>query len=282
MIALLHVDELTVTFGTGAHSIRALCDVTLGINEGDSVALAGVSGSGKSTLGLALLGLLPPEARVSGVVRFLGLDVLAMSPAKLSRTYLGRQATAVFQDAIGSLNPLRTVGQQLRTVIRLHSDLVKSEVDYEVHRLLAAVQLPPERVSHLMPHELSGGMAQRVAIALALACRPRLLIADEPTASLDVVTQAAIIQLLRDLNLKQGLTLLLITHDLRLAAALALRILILHHGRFIDELSQSDLLWPGPARAAETTALLEAAASLTLPLPQPSLGSPTTGQEVTD
>ena len=202
----------------------ALADITLEVAVGEKLAVIGESGSGKSTLARALAGLLPPGSRISGELRWAG------DPPRL-----GRDIGYVFQDPPGSLNPLLSVGAQLVEVLRANLPLSRAAARAQAAALLARVRIPdPERALSAYPHQFSGGQAQRIAIALAVAAGPRLLIADEVTSALDVLVQAEIVSLLRELSDDAGMTLLFITHDIALAGALADRVMVLHDARLVE------------------------------------------------
>ena len=226
----LHVDRLSVTYAGRGHSTTALRDVSFSVGRGELVALVGESGSGKSTAALALTRLLPPQARVSGRVRLDGQDVLTLPPDALRRLRGGRIAY-VFQDPATSLNPVLTVGEQLQEMIVQHTELRGRAAATAAADWLRQVGLAePERRLGAYPHEFSGGMQQRVMIAMALAARPALLVADEPTTALDVTVQLTILRLLRDLQRRLGLSVLLITHDLLIVERLARRVVVLQRG----------------------------------------------------
>jgi oligopeptide/dipeptide ABC transporter ATP-binding protein len=231
---LLRVEGLRVHFRTRGRPVHAVDGVYFDIRAGETVALVGESGSGKSVTALALTRLAPePPARyVGGVVVYGGEDVLRMGEARL-RALRGNEIAYVFQDPATALNPVFRVGWQIREALRLHRP--EETGDEEVLRLLRLVGIPdPERRRRAYPHQLSGGMQQRVMIAMALACRPRLLVADEPTTALDVTIQAQILELLRSLQQEFGMALLLITHNLGLVADLAHRVNVLYCGRVVE------------------------------------------------
>jgi peptide/nickel transport system ATP-binding protein len=222
--ALARLDGLGVTYAGAAQA--ALDGVTLDIREGERLAIIGESGSGKSTLALALAGLLPPGAAVSGHVTW---PLLGRMPVP------GRDYGFVFQDAGASLNPVLSAGEQVAEVLVRHAGLGWREAGREAVERLAHVKLPdPEKIARAFPHQLSGGQRQRVAIAAAVAARPRLLIADEPTSALDTIVQAEIVALLDGLVREAGMTLLFITHDIALASGFADRIAVFRHARLVE------------------------------------------------
>jgi peptide/nickel transport system ATP-binding protein len=232
---LLAVEELCVEFRTRDGIVRALDGVGLTVGAGETVGVVGESGSGKSVTALAVLGILPPAARVSGGrARFRGVDLLAVPPEEVARRR-GRELSMVFQSPRTALNPIRTVGRQLEDVLARHTDLTKRQGRARAVELLADVQMPdPARRARAYPFELSGGMCQRVMIALAVACAPALLIADEPTTGLDVTTQAEILDLLQELARRRERATVLITHDLGLAAERCDRIVVMHAGHVVE------------------------------------------------
>ncbi len=231
---LLDVSGLSVHFGSSTDPVRAVDRVDFQIFDGEIVALVGESGSGKSISALALAQLVPePAGRiVGGKVFFQGLENLTLKPSEL-RKLRGERIAYIFQEPATSLNPVFTVGWQIAEAIRLHRKGVK--VKAEVEKLLADVGLPdPKRTANAYPHELSGGMQQRAMIAMALACDPDLLIADEPTTALDVTVQKQILELLVDLREKRGLSILLITHNLGIVAEVADRIYVMTNGKIVE------------------------------------------------
>ncbi len=231
---LLRVEGLEVHFGSSADPVRAANHVDFQIFDGEIVALVGESGSGKSVSALALAQLVPePAGRiVGGSVNFQGLEVFDLKNSEL-RKLRGDRIAYIFQEPATSLNPVFTVGWQIGEAIRLHRKGVKMKA--EVEKLLADVGLPdPQRTASSYPHELSGGMQQRAMIAMALACDPDLLIADEPTTALDVTVQKQILELLVDLREQRGLSILLITHNLGIVAEVADRIYVMTHGKIVE------------------------------------------------
>lgn len=230
-MSLLEIQNLHLSFGDQ----EVLHGLDLSVEPGEFVALVGESGSGKSVTALTAMGLLPPNAKVTGgSVTFDGQELLGLPPKALDR-YRGSQMTMVFQDALTSLNPVLTIGDQLMEGIRVHLGYDRRQAENLALALLERVGLSGDR-SQLKryPHTLSGGQRQRVCIAMALACQPRLLIADEPTTALDVTVQAQIMELLGKLQRESGMTVLFITHDIALAARQAHRIAVAWEGRVVE------------------------------------------------
>ena len=234
--ALLAVRDLTVAFRTSAGPVKAVNGVSFQIAAGETVGLVGESGSGKSVTSRAIMGLLPPKtSRITGSVTLSG-DELVGLPERTYRKIRGERVAMVFQDPLTALNPLYTAGEQVAEALRFHFGLSNAKAMPRVRDLFADVGLPdPDAVVRKYPHELSGGMRQRVMIAMALACEPELLIADEPTTALDVTIQAQILELLRDLVRDRGMALLLITHDLGVVRELCERAIVLYAGRIAEQ-----------------------------------------------
>ena len=231
MTPLLEVEDVTAGYG-GPPAVRG---VSLCMERGDVLGLVGESGSGKTTPGLSILGLLPDYARIEGRILFEGRDLVAM-PEKTKRALRGAQVSAVFQNPMSSLDPAFTIGDQIVEVFRAHRDLPRIQARAEAVRLLREVGIPaPEARFRAYPHELSGGMNQRVAIAIALALNPSLLVADEPTSALDVTVQAQILRLLRSLIGEYAAAVLLITHDLGVVAQLCNRVAVMYDGEVVEE-----------------------------------------------
>jgi oligopeptide transport system ATP-binding protein len=240
---LLSVRDLAVRFDTPYGSVRAVDGVSFDLEQGECLGLVGESGSGKSVTNLALLGLvpMPPGVIESGSVHFDGRDLLALSPEELRRIR-GNRIAMIFQDPMTSLNPLLTVGRQLTEVLEEHRGLSHREARDLCARGLGDVGIPdPEARLDSWPHELSGGMRQRVMIAMALLCQPQVLIADEPTTALDVTIQAQILELLADLQERHGTAIVLITHDLGVVAGMADRVHVMYAGRFVESADTSSL-----------------------------------------
>ncbi|GAA5168219.1 ABC transporter ATP-binding protein [Amycolatopsis dongchuanensis] len=235
MSPLLELKNLGITYRTAGGEVEAVRDVNLRLEPGDTLGVAGESGSGKSTVAMGVLRLLPKSARVSGEILLDGEDVTAMRWGRL-RAVRWSEASIVFQGAMHALNPVRSIGTQIAEPIRLHAEKPPgdAEVKARVAELLEQVDLPASRAG-AYPHELSGGQKQRVMIAMALACRPRLIIADEPTTALDVIVQAQVLQLLSKLVAEQRLGLIMISHDLSVLAATCARIAVMYRGELVEE-----------------------------------------------
>jgi len=232
-MSVLELQDLHVTYRTEGGPVPAVRGVSLTVEAGETVGLAGESGCGKSTIASAVLRLLPRGTKVSGKVLLDGEDVYAMNPGRL-RAVRWTSAAIVFQGALQSLNPVRRVGQQIEEAILLHSTQSTAAARVRVGELLERVGLPAARAERY-PHELSGGQRQRVLIALALACGPQLLIADEPTTALDVMVQAQVLALLEELQREHGLSLLFITHDLSVLTHTCQRLAVMYAGRIVEE-----------------------------------------------
>ncbi|HUE47779.1 MAG TPA: ABC transporter ATP-binding protein [Steroidobacteraceae bacterium] len=232
--AVLSLSGLTVTFDTPRGSITAAREVTLAVERGECLGVVGESGAGKSQVFLAVMGLLAANGRALGSARFLGTELLRLAPAALDRVR-GAGIGMVFQDPMTSLTPHLAVGEQIAEVIRRHRRVARAEARAAALTLLERVQVSdPERRMRQYPHELSGGMRQRVMIAIALSSEPRLLIADEPTTSLDVTVQAQILALLAELKRERGMAMVLITHDLGAVAGVADRVAVLRAGSIVE------------------------------------------------
>jgi peptide/nickel transport system ATP-binding protein len=240
MTALLEVHDLHVTYASRSGPVPAVRGVDLTLAEGDTLGLAGESGCGKSSMAGAILRLLPRATTVTGSVLLDGEDVLTMKPGRL-RAVRWTDMAIVFQGALHSLNPVQRVGRQIGEAIELHTKLRGRAVSTRVGELLELVGLPARRARDY-PHQLSGGQRQRVLIGLALACEPRLLIADEPTTALDVMVQAQVLKLLADLRQDFGLAVVFITHDLSTLAAVCERMAVMYAGRIVEQGSSADVL----------------------------------------
>jgi peptide/nickel transport system ATP-binding protein len=242
---LLSVRDLHVTYSSSAGRVPAVRGVSFDLAAGETLGLAGESGCGKSTLAAALLRLLPPGTRVTGEVLLSGEDVLAMRPGRL-RAVRWDDVSIVFQGALHSLNPVYTVGRQISEAIEVHRPAVGGrELRDRVGHLLELVGLPARRASDY-PHQLSGGQRQRVLIALALACDPQVLIADEPTTALDVMVQAQVLELLERLQREFGLAMIFVTHDLSTLSYVCERIAVMYAGRIVEE-GPSEAVFGKPA-----------------------------------
>ncbi|MFF4778011.1 ABC transporter ATP-binding protein [Microtetraspora fusca] len=254
--ALLEVRDLRIRFTRGGRRVHAVNGLSYRLDAGQMLAIIGESGSGKSVSARALLGLLPSSAEVSGSARFEGTELIGM-PEREIRRRRGRDIAMVFQDPARSLNPTMRIGAQITEAIRAHSGIGRKEAGERAVELLKLVRLPAaERRFHEYPHQLSGGMRQRVVIAIALAGEPRLLIADEATTALDVTTQAQIMQLLVELQERLGMAVVMISHDLGLAASYAQHVVVMYAGRAVEYASAGRLF--GHVRMPYTRALLGA------------------------
>ena len=240
---LLAVDELKTHFFTRDGTVRAVDGISFTVARGETLAVVGESGCGKSVTSLSILRLIasPPGRTVGGRVMFEGQDLLALSAVEMRRIR-GDAISMIFQEPMTSLNPVLTVGRQIREVLMLHRGMSRDEAGRRALEMLRLVHIPePERRIEQYPHELSGGMRQRVMIAMALACEPRLLIADEPTTALDVTIQAQILDLMRELKRRTGAAIVLITHDLGVVAEMAQRVVVMYAGRKVEEAPVVDL-----------------------------------------
>jgi peptide/nickel transport system ATP-binding protein len=238
---LLEVDDLSVRFHTDHGDVHAVDRISFTVGAGEVLGVVGESGCGKSVTALSMLRLLPVTAAISGSVLFGGSDLLKLSPRRLRRVR-GREIAFVFQEPMTSLNPVFTVGSQIGEVLRKHLDLSSRNARRRTIELLELVRIPAaaERMREY-PHQLSGGMRQRVMIAMALACNPKILVADEPTTALDVTIQAGILDLMRDIRERLGTAIILITHNLGVVADIADRVLVMYAGRKVEEAPVHDL-----------------------------------------
>ncbi len=241
---LLQVSNLGVTFRTEHGTVRALQDFSYELDAGETLAIVGESGSGKSVGALALMRLInDPPGRISdGSILYEGRDLLTLSEAQMQQLR-GNDIAMIFQEPMTSLNPVLTVAEQIGEAVQLHQKVDAAAARNRALEMLQLVQLSePERRLDQYPHELSGGMCQRVMIAMALACTPTILVADEPTTALDVTIQAQILDLIHDIKQRLGTAILLITHDLGVVAELADRVLVIYAGRKIEEAPVRTLL----------------------------------------
>jgi len=265
---LLEIENLSVDFSTAHGLFRAVDGVTLAIEAGEDVAIVGESGSGKSVSMLAVMGLLPWTAQVSADrLTFDGHDLLAMSP-RTRRQIIGKDMAMIFQEPMSSLNPCFTVGFQLSEALKIHMKLGRAARRQRAIELLDQVGIPePESRLGAFPHQLSGGMNQRVMIAMAVSCNPKLLIADEPSTALDVTIQAQILDLLRRLRKQHNMALVLITHDMGVVAETAERVVVQYAGQQVEQQKVRDLFRNPhhPYTAALLAALPERATSRRLP-----------------
>ena len=241
---LLKIENLTIGFPTKSGIHTVVDHVNLEVGKGEIVGIVGESGSGKSMTSLAVMGLLSEEAQVSeGSIRLNGQELLGMSREE-RRKIQGRNMSMIFQEPMTSLNPVMKIGTQVGESLKLHTDLDKETIRKRVIETLASVGLRnPETLIDQYPHEISGGMRQRVMIAMALCCNPKLLIADEPTTALDVTIQAQIMELIRDLQKEIEMSVILITHDIGLVAQMADRVFVMYAGQIIEMASVKDLFY---------------------------------------
>jgi len=274
--ALLEVRDLTVTFTSGQGTARVVRDLSYSVSQAETLAIIGESGSGKTVSSRAVMGLLPTTAKVTGSIRLNGRELVGL-PEHEMRKHRGGDVAMVFQDPARSLNPTMKIGEQVTEAIRLHTRIAKRQARQQAVDLLGQVRLPsPERRFHEYPHQLSGGMRQRVMIAVALAAGPKLLIADEATTALDVTTQAQIMDLLLDLQEQYRMGLVLISHDMGLAASYAQNVMVMYAGQAVERAPVQELF--SSVRMPYTKVLLEAVPRLDLPphspLPVVSLRAP--------
>jgi oligopeptide/dipeptide ABC transporter ATP-binding protein len=253
---LLSVEDLRVHFWTGGGTVHAVNGISFDIGPGETLGIVGESGCGKSVTALALLGLLPRAGRVrSGSAHFDGRDLLQLKQRALRRVR-GRQIAMIFQDPMTSLNPVLTIGRQIREPLETHFGMGRKAATARAAELLDRVGIPsPDARISDYPHQFSGGMRQRAMIAIALACRPKLMIADEPTTALDVTIQAQILALLRELVAEERTALILITHDLGVVAGMCERVNVMYAGMFM-ETGSADQLFSSP-RHPYTLGLLQ-------------------------
>jgi peptide/nickel transport system ATP-binding protein len=240
---LLDIKSLKTYFFTDEGTVRAVDGIDLHIERGETIGLVGESGCGKSVTALSIMRLIPePHGRIiEGEIRYNGQNLLSLHTAQMRRIR-GKEISMIFQEPMTSLNPVFTVGEQIAEAIRLHEKLPRREAMDKTIETLRLVRMPnPERRIKEYPHQLSGGMRQRVMIAMALACNPNLLIADEPTTALDVTIQAQILELLNELKAKLGMAVLLITHDMGVIAETARRVIVMYAARIAEEAPVVDL-----------------------------------------
>jgi peptide/nickel transport system ATP-binding protein len=241
-MALLEIENLQTHFRTPDGVNRAVDGVSFTVEAGETVAIVGESGCGKSVTASSILRLIPePPGKIKGSIRFEGVDLLKLDERAM-RDIRGNQISMVFQEPMTSLNPVLTVGRQIGETLRLHQGLGREAAERRAVEMLRLVRIAePERRAREYPHQLSGGMRQRVMIAIALACNPKLLIADEPTTALDVTIQAQILDLMSELKQRVGAAIILITHDLGVVAEIAERVLVMYAGRKVEEAPVGEL-----------------------------------------
>ena len=240
---ILQIEDLQTHFFLGVGTVRAVDGVSYALRSGETLGVVGESGCGKSVAALSILRLVanPPGRIVGGAIRFDGRNLLELGDAEMERIR-GNEISMIFQEPMTSLNPLFTIGRQVSEAIALHQGLSRREAMNRAVEMLRQVYIPePERRVHAYPHQLSGGMRQRVMIAMALSCNPKVLIADEPTTALDVTIQAQILDLMRELQETYGTAIILITHDMGVVAENADRVVVMYAGRKVEEASAGDL-----------------------------------------
>jgi peptide/nickel transport system ATP-binding protein len=259
---MLSVRDLCVSFRTEQGVVRAVDGVSFDVTEGELLGIVGESGSGKTVSLLAVMGLITdPNAAITGSIRFRGRELVGLPPKEM-RKLRGREIAMIFQDPMTALTPVYTVGWQIAEQILAHEAISKSAALRRATDLLAEVNIPnPGEAMHRYPHQLSGGMRQRVVIAMALSCNPALLVADEPTTALDVTVQAQILDLLRKLRRNHGSAIVFITHDMGVMAEIADRMLVMYAGRVVERGPKEDLF--AAPRHPYTRALLDSIPPLT-------------------
>ena len=262
---LLEIRNLTVGFPASQGTVTAIRDISLSLNQGEVLGLVGESGSGKSVTSLAVMRLLPPQAALNGEIRFgnngTAQNLLSLAPEQM-RAFRGSKISMIFQEPMTALNPVMRVGEQIAEAVRVHQKVSRREAwDHAVDALNEVAIPDPTRRARDYPHQLSGGMRQRVMIAMAIVNRPELLIADEPTTALDVTIQAQILDLLAALREKFGLTMLFISHDLAVISGIANNVAVMYAGTLVELGSRNDI-FRSPAHPY-TRGLLAAAPSLT-------------------
>jgi peptide/nickel transport system ATP-binding protein len=271
---VLDVQGLTVRLPEGADRVNAVENISFSVAPGEIVCVVGESGSGKSVTSLAIMGLLPPGqlAATAGRILLQGEDLLLKSPAEMRRIR-GDRVSMIFQEPMTALNPVMRVGDQIAEVLDIHTQLSERERRKRVLEVMASVHLPdPERMIDVYPHQLSGGQRQRVMIAAALALDPVLLIADEPTTALDVTTQAQILKLIKELRERRNTGVLFVTHDFGVVAEVAHRVVVMQHGRVVEQGTTADVLHR--PRDPYTRMLIRSVPSLSPPAREPITGAP--------
>lgn len=243
---LLNIENLKLSFDTPAGEVKSLNDVSVSLKQGDVLGIVGESGSGKSVTAFSLMRLTPSNGKiVGGKTTFNGHTITEMTEKEM-REIRGKEISIIFQDPMTSLNPVYTIGNQIKEVILLHTNATKEEAQKRAIELLQLVGInEPEKRLKQYPHELSGGMRQRIMIAIALACEPKLLIADEPTTALDVTIQAQILELMMELKDKLGMSIIMITHDLGVVASMCDKIAVMYAGKIV-EYGETDEIFYNP------------------------------------
>lgn len=259
-MTILDVQDLKAYYSTIKGDVKAVDDVRLQIDKGEALGLVGESGCGKTTLALAIMRLLPWNGRiVEGTIRLDGVDIVGLDDKIFDKNYRWKRMAYIFQGAMNALNPVFCVGDQIAEAITIHEDVEKTEALERTRSLFSLVGIDPERVTSY-PHELSGGMKQRVMIAMALACNPEFIIADEPTTALDVIVQAQTLQVINELRKNFGLTMILITHDLSVVAQTCTTCAIMYAGNMV-EYADIETIFKDPAHPY-TRALISAFPSI--------------------
>ena len=259
-MSVLDVRDLKMYYSTLKGDVKAVDGVRLEVEKGEALGLVGESGCGKTTFALSIMRLLPWNGRiVDGKILFDGVDIIGMDESKFNKEYRWKRLSYVFQGAMNALNPVFKVGDQIAEAITIHEDVEKDKALDRARDLFRLVGIDPDRVSSY-PHELSGGMKQRAMIAMALACNPDFIIADEPTTALDVIVQAQTLQVMNELRKKLGLTMMLITHDLSVVAQLCTTVAIMYAGKMV-EYSDIETIFSSPAHPY-TKALISAFPSI--------------------
>ncbi|MCF0135417.1 MAG: ABC transporter ATP-binding protein [Lachnospiraceae bacterium] len=268
---LLEVRDLYTCFDDRDEITRAVAGVSLTVKSGETLAIVGESGSGKSVMAMSILGLLNRHGYVArGEILFRGKNLVELSPAEMNRIR-GNEIAMIFQEPMTSLNPVYTIGRQIREVFLLHRNVDPKEAETMTLEILRETKIPnPEETARMYPHQLSGGMRQRVMIGMALACRPCLLIADEPTTALDVTIQAQILKLMQEMKEKQGTAILFITHDLGVVKKVADRVAVMYCGQVV-ELMSAEKLFADKQTCLHpyTRGLMEATPKLSTPKGEP-------------
>jgi oligopeptide/dipeptide ABC transporter ATP-binding protein len=261
---LLKVEDLHTSFRTGRGTVHAVDGVSLSVGRGRTLGVVGESGSGKTVLGRSIMGLLPQRDVIrSGTVEFAGHELTAMDQRELRQVW-GAELSMIFQDPMTALNPVKRIGEQITESLRLHLGMDRSEAKSNAIELLRSVGIPsPEQRIRWYPFQLSGGMRQRVMIAIALACAPRLVVADEPTTGLDVTVQAQILDLLAELQKEREMAVILVTHDLGVVATRADDIVVMYAGRVVERASTHTLF--SATRMPYTKALMDSIPRLSDP-----------------
>jgi ABC-type dipeptide/oligopeptide/nickel transport system ATPase component len=240
---VLAVEKLAVTFRTDDGIVQAVRGVNFTVREGQALGIVGESGSGKSVSAMAVMGLLPNNARVRGSIKFRGRELLGLPEAELAEIR-GSKIAMIFQDPLASLNPVYTIGFQIAEAVQAHQDVAKQEAWERAVELITILGIPrPEQLANSHPHELSGGMRQRVVIAMAMANKPDLIIADEPTTALDVTIQAQVLEALETARKQTGAALLLITHDLGIIAGHAEQVAVMYAGKVVESGSTEEIFY---------------------------------------